>query len=429
MRGALLPAFGRQFGVGTSTLGLVAPAGTIGFIAALVLTGTVAGRLDAERTLFASAALVSLSMLALGLAPSYVAFLGALFVRGALTGVFRGLDRPVLSHLFPDRRGRVFDLYGLAWALGAICGPALVVATLALGSWRIAYVLLAIAFLPVLVLLRRADISLPARAERPLRLVDGREIARQPRIAGTGLALTLSGGLEGSLFTWLPFYASRTLPESLTSLTLSLLLVGYVLGRSVYSTFADRVASLPLVAVLAVSAIPTLYLVTALDGWGLFAAVLALDVLVSGLFPTLAAYAVDSAPAYNGPVNALTAGASYSGTAVVPVFLGVAADAYGIVPAMRCCSPRWYRSSCRSSQRKSPPDERTPIADRSRSERERGRKLPSRWSRNRPERRIQDSSVNRSRSSPLPRDSRPVTVTVLISSVFRTWVPAQAVRS
>ena len=70
MRGALLPAFGRQFGVGTSALGLVAPAGAIGFIAALVLTGAMAGRLDAERTLFASAALVSLSMLALGLAPS-----------------------------------------------------------------------------------------------------------------------------------------------------------------------------------------------------------------------------------------------------------------------------------------------------------------------------------------------------------------------
>jgi MFS family permease len=107
IHGALLPAFGRQFGVGTSALGLVAPAGTVGFIAALVLTGAVAGRLDAERTLFASAALVALSMLALGLAPSCVAFLGALFVRGALTGVFRGLDRPVLSHPFPDRRGRV----------------------------------------------------------------------------------------------------------------------------------------------------------------------------------------------------------------------------------------------------------------------------------------------------------------------------------
>ena len=240
-----------------------------------------------------------------------------------------------MSHLFPDRRGRVFNLYDLAWALGAICGPALVVATLALGSWRIAYVLLAIAFLPVLILLRRADLDLPARAERPLRLADVWEIARRPQVAGTGLALTLSGGLEGSLFTWLPFYASRTLPESLASLTLSLLLVGYVLGRSVYSTVADRVPSLPLVAALAVSAIPTLYLVTMLDGWGLFAAVLALGVLVSGLFPTLAAYAVDSAPAYSGPVNALTAGASYSGTAVLPVLLGIAADAYGIAPAMR----------------------------------------------------------------------------------------------
>lgn len=90
MRGALLSAFGRRFGVGTSALGFVAPAGTVGFIVALVVTGAVAGRLDVERTLSASAIPVALSMVLLGLAPSFVAFLGALFVRGALTGCSAG---------------------------------------------------------------------------------------------------------------------------------------------------------------------------------------------------------------------------------------------------------------------------------------------------------------------------------------------------
>jgi len=335
MRGALLPEFGRQFGVGTSALGLVAPAGTVGFIVALVLTGAVAGRLDAKRAMLVSAALVACSMIALGLAPSFLAVLGALFVRGALTGVFRGLDRPVLSHLFPDRRGRVFNLYDLAWALGAICGPVLVVAALAIGSWRLAYFVLAIAFVPVLYLLRRADLDLPTESERPLRMNDLRELGQRPQIAGTTVALVLSGGIEGSLFTWLPFYASRTLPESLASLTLSLLLVGYVVGRAAYSTLTGRVAYLPLVAVLATAAIPVLYLVTTLSGWGLFAAVVVLGVLVSGLFPTLAAYAVDSAPGFSGPVNALTSAGSYGGTALVPVLVGVGAEAYGIESSMR----------------------------------------------------------------------------------------------
>jgi fucose permease len=184
-------------------------------------------------------------------------------------------------------------------------------------------------------LLRRADLDLPARAERPRQAKDVRTIIRRPRVAGTRLALTLSGGLEGSLFAWLPFYASRILPESLASLTLSLLLVGYVIGRSVYSALAERVAYLPLVAVLAGSAIPVLYLVTVLDGWGLFVSVVCLGVLVSGLFPTLAAYAVDSAPAYSGPVDALTSAASYSGTAVIPALVGIAADTYGITRSMR----------------------------------------------------------------------------------------------
>jgi hypothetical protein len=34
-----------------------------------------------------------------------------------------------------------------------------------------------------------------------------RTLARQQSIAGMGIALALNGGVEGSLFTWLPYFA------------------------------------------------------------------------------------------------------------------------------------------------------------------------------------------------------------------------------
>jgi len=41
----------------------------------------------------------------------------------------------------------------------------------------------------------------------PLTLRRLRTLARQQSIAGMGIALALNGGVEGSLFTWLPYFA------------------------------------------------------------------------------------------------------------------------------------------------------------------------------------------------------------------------------
>ena len=44
----------------------------------------------------------------------------------------------MLSHLYPDGRSRIYNVYALVWAVGAASGPLVVTAALALGNWRFA---------------------------------------------------------------------------------------------------------------------------------------------------------------------------------------------------------------------------------------------------------------------------------------------------
>jgi MFS family permease len=336
MRGAVLPHLETAFGVGPALLGLVAPAGTVGFVVVLLAVGAVSGRLDLRRTLVVGAAALGVGYLALGVAPTFVAFLAAMAVRGSLTGVFRGVDRPVLGHLFPDRRGRVFNLYDLVWAGGAALGPVVLLAAVRLGDWRYAYLVLGLALLPVVVAVARADRPLSAGVEQPLSLSDARTVLRRPRVAGATAAMVCVGGLEGGVYTWLPTFAATQIPPSLAGLSVSAFTLAYVPGRALWGSLAERTGYLRLVAGLAVAAGPTLYVTFGvLSGPAVLGGIVALGLLWAGMFPTLLAYAVDTAPAYSGPVAALTAAGAYTGIAVVPALMGVVVGTGGAAAAMR----------------------------------------------------------------------------------------------
>jgi hypothetical protein len=52
-----------------------------------------------------------------------------------------------------------------------------------------------------------------------------RRLLRRPEVAGTLVVLFFITGIEGVLFTWLPFYAGVQLPAGLAEVTLTVLLV------------------------------------------------------------------------------------------------------------------------------------------------------------------------------------------------------------
>jgi MFS family permease len=335
VRGALIPSLRAEFGVSEALLGLVAPAGTVGFLLAVLLVGMSAGRVNVRRLVLGALAVATVAFIAMGLAPIYPLFLGFLFVQGTADGVVRGLDRPILSHLYPEQRGRLFNVYALVWALGAASAPLFVNAVLAVGEWRWVFYLLALVFLPAAALVVHVGPPATQGNERTLTRDECGKLLRDPPISGVALALILSGSIEGTLFTWLPYFATQFVSEPNANLILSGFLVTYIPARAVYSVIVQRVDSLLLVAVLSLLTAPSLYVAfTTSSTLVMVGAVLLVGAFVSGIYPTLSAYAVDTNPSYSGPVNAIATGASYLGLSIAPAVIGVIATWYDIGTAL-----------------------------------------------------------------------------------------------
>jgi fucose permease len=324
VRGAVLPTLEGFYGVPEWQLGLVAPAGTVGYLLVMLVVGSSAGRVDTRTVITLGAFGTAGALLAMGLAPTFLVFLGAMLARGATIGLVRALDRPLLSHFYPGDRGRVYNLYDGVWAVGAALGPLAVVAALALGSWRLVYVGLAGAVLVLAVLFWRLDAPDVGGNEEPLTRARLAALLGRPEVLGMLAALFFVVGVEGSLFTWLPYYAGAELPARWAELTLTLMLAAYVPGRFACGALAERVGYLTLLVGILGLLVPAFaFTFVVADGLWVLAGVVAIGALISGAFPTAVAYGTDAAPEYSGPVNAVAAATGSVAFATVPAVVGV----------------------------------------------------------------------------------------------------------
>jgi FSR family fosmidomycin resistance protein-like MFS transporter len=86
------------------------------------------------------------SVLAAGLAGSFPVLLAALVIFFPASGAFVSLTQSALMDAYPDRRAQHMARWTLAGAVGSVAGPVLVAAVVAAGgSWRVAFVLVAVA--------------------------------------------------------------------------------------------------------------------------------------------------------------------------------------------------------------------------------------------------------------------------------------------
>lgn len=336
MQGAVLPALRGSFGAPEWQLGLVAPAMTVGSMVFVAAVGAFAGRVDVRRLLLLGVVGTGIGVFTMGLAPSFAAFLTVLVLRGAFAGIGRGSDRPLLSHLYPSRRGRLFGYYDMMWAAGATLGPLAVTAALWIGDWRLAYYALGAAFLPVGALVWYLPAPSVGGGDDPLTLAGVRRIAGDPAVVVMAAGILFSTGVEGGLFTWLTTYAQGRLPDRLATLSLSVLLAAYVPGRFVAGSLSERVGYVPLALGLGVlCSLSALYTFALASGLGLLVGAFCIGATLSGLYPTLLAYATEGAPEHSAPINALGLVVSSVGIAGVPAVMGFVADGAGVTAAMR----------------------------------------------------------------------------------------------
>ncbi|WP_135822834.1 MFS transporter [Halostella litorea] len=335
MRGAMFPSFAATFDLSEAELGLIAPVSALGYVLTLFGVGMVVGRLRVERFVALALAVAGVCLVGVGFAPTFLLLLAFVFARMVATGGFRALGRPVLSHLYPANRGRVFNFQTMAWAVGATAGPLFATFVLARGDWRVAYVVVAALFLVVAAFVSRLPAPDGMENERSLSLADVRTLLRRPSMLGLSAAMALVVGIEGGMFTWLPYYANGFLPRSRANLLLSVYLAAYVPGRLAFGAVAERLGYLRVVTAAAALSVPVLYAVVAVTAEAaLFAATFCAGLLVSGLFPTLLAWATDRVPEYSGPVNAVAMTAGQGGYFVFPAVVGAVASATTMRTAM-----------------------------------------------------------------------------------------------
>ena len=337
MRGALLPNIQNTFSVSESVLGLVSPAGTVGFTAAALLTGMIAGKINLKRFLLIGVASTAACTLLIGLAPTYFLFLGAMALRGITSGIPGGLARPLLGHLHPEQRGRIFNLDTAIWAGGATLGPLFATLVLSFGDWQHAYLIMGFLFIPALIVMFKTDLPAEKMEEEPLSFDKLQVILKDPRIMIMAAGLFLSVGVEGGFFTWLPYYLTESnFTQSVANLTLSGFLAAYVPGRLLNSWFAERFkyTTLLLVNSLAVIASLSAAFVFA-DGYLKVIAIIAAGFFISTIWPNLFSLGIKAFPQHSGPVNGLVMTFDPLGISVFPALMGVIADAYTISLAMQ----------------------------------------------------------------------------------------------
>ncbi len=334
VRGPLLSHFQETFLVSKSLLGLIAPAGSVGFIATVLAMGMASGRVRIKKFLLLGVGIVSIFLIFTGFSTHYYLLLLFLVGTGIGSGIFRGLDRPTLNHLYPNRTGWIYNLNAAAWGAGAASGPLLASLILKFGSWRIVYYLLGLICIPLFLIMWKTE--LPSfKREKPLSLKGLRRIWKSAPILGMIVIIFLNGGVEGGFFIWLPYYMSGFFSENFANIVLSGFLAAYVPGRILYSRIAEKTGYTSLV--IWNSAISTLLIFLALFLSSEIISVICIfsvGFFISGNFPNILSLTTGSYPQYSGPVNGLAMTSSAIGISVFPALIGVIADHYSLKTGM-----------------------------------------------------------------------------------------------
>lgn len=337
LRGALLPNFQATFGVSESLLGLVAPMGTLGFTLTVLAAGLAAGHLPVKKFLLAGAAISTAGIVLMGLSPVYPALLLFLMLRGLGSGLFRGLDRPLLNHLYPGQFGRIYNLHAAAWALGAASGPLVANLILSLtGNWRIVYLFYGFLFVPLLFYLFTRELDTSKFEETKLSWEKLKQIGRRTEILGMFVGIVLNVGIEAIFFTWLPFYLSGIFSHGFGNTSLSFFLLAYVPGRLISGWLSEK-TDLSLLALL-----NSLFIVAMLimaffftSGYLSVAFILLSGFSLSSNFPTLLSFGTKTSPTLSGPINALAMTCSAIALSAFPPLVGLIADYFSIAVAMK----------------------------------------------------------------------------------------------
>ena len=328
--GVLLPAIGASFGLGPAGEGRFFPADFLGFIAGVLLCGSLSDRLGRKAVLLGGVAAYALGLALFGRSGTFTLALLATGLVGAGSGAMETVASALAADLFPERRAFVINALQVAFGAGAGLGPALAHRLLSTGTdWH--SLPLALAAANVLLFLALAlqpqpDTRHGSEALDPKAL---RAILRQPVFLALCLSQALYVGAEVGFASWMPTYFLRRLPggAAWAGAVVTVFWIAMTLGRVVTGSLVTRLPLLRLTLFLAAGGTVGAALALA---WTAPLATLALVGLTglcfSGIFGLLLAEAGERYPRFAGTTFGAVVAAGGIGGAVVPWAVGALAD-------------------------------------------------------------------------------------------------------
>jgi predicted MFS family arabinose efflux permease len=301
-------------------------------------SGRLSDRLSRPTLLVPGLALLSVGFGALAAATSYRLYLLGAAVVGAGAGLYPTAARALVSDLYVERRGQAFGLHTASGDTGGAIAAGLAIATLAVASWRAAFV-------PVVAVLAAVLVALHAWRREPyeFRRVGLAARATAGRLLGRRRMAALLGAYVLYAFTWqgavgfLPTFLQRAkgFSPGLAGGGFAALFVVGAAVKPVAGGLGDRVSK-PLVAAggLAVAAAS---LAAALLLEGDLPVSLAVVTFAAGLMavpPVLQAYLMDTFPDASMGGDLGAARSVYIGLGSLgPTYVGVTAASAGYTVA------------------------------------------------------------------------------------------------
>lgn len=304
--------------------------------------GPLTERLGRRRVLGGAVLLAGLGVVGLGVAPSWVVFLGAALVAGTGAGCIDGGVNGIVLDVYRESRGRAMNLLHVSFSVGALAAPLVIGALVERGvPWQavtvatgIVVASLGVAYAVVRMPSGRRSAAAPGTGNAA---EHGRHAGRS-LLAGPllllGIAIAAYVAAEMGVSNWIVRFLEPA-PLTTATLALSLFWAGLTVGRLVSSAIADRfdhlqftVVSALGIAVAITAAVLAPSLPVAIGAFFVAGA-------ASGpVFPMIVAIGGDRFPDRSAAVGGSLTGMAILGSVIYPPAMGFMSVTVGLTAAM-----------------------------------------------------------------------------------------------
>ena len=261
--GVLLPSILETFDLTPATVTFLFVSQITGYVLAAFSSSLISSRLGLAPMLLIAAVALATALATYGLAPTWFIMVAV----GTLLGLGIGLiDAGINTYMVSDQReAKWIGLLHAFYGIGALLGPAIGTTLLMLGlNWRQIYLVMAsiVALLIVgvawIIITHYPPMMVRTGASTTSALADLRLALKTPIVLVTGLFLLVNVGTEASLGNWAYTvqHISREIPATTAGYSISILWLGFTIGRVMLGVLVNRLGATRLVngslAILAV---------------------------------------------------------------------------------------------------------------------------------------------------------------------------------